>query len=113
MLGFRTKHQNLQPELEGVKEVSAAKAHSAERLAALVARSDVHIGEILEVVSLDQALADRVLKAANSAASAARMPVKTIKDAIVRLGNSKVLAIATGMNAMEGSPSDRFRQVAM
>lgn len=112
MLSFRTIHQDVQQEFDGVEEVSA-KADSAERLAALVARSDVHIGEILEVVSLDQALAERILKAANSAASAARMPIRTIKDAIVRLGSSNVLAIATGMNAMEGAPSERFRRVAM
>ena len=51
---------------------------------------------ISEVVSLDQALAGRALRAANSAASAASSPITTVRDAVVRLGRSTMLTLALG-----------------
>lgn len=79
--------------IESAKDLEPLPA-SATRLAAVVSRSDVELKEILEVVSLDQALTARLLRVANSAASASKSPVKTVKDAIVRLGNATVLALA-------------------
>jgi len=67
---------------------------SATRLAALVARAEVDTREVVEVVSLDQALTARLLRFANSVASASVSPVKTVKQAVVRIGNATVLAIA-------------------
>ena len=66
-----------------------AKAHDLEpipmsgtKLANLVADPESTLESITEVVSLDQALAGRALRAANSAASAARSPITTVKDAV-------------------------------
>ncbi|MBI5548823.1 MAG: HDOD domain-containing protein [Deltaproteobacteria bacterium] len=67
---------------------------SATRLASLVCRTNVEMSDIVQVVALDQALTARLLRVANSAASAARMPVRTVRDAVVRLGNATVLAVA-------------------
>lgn len=45
-------------------------------------------------MSFDQALTARLLRVANSATSGTRVPINTVKDAIVRLGSATVLALA-------------------
>ncbi len=67
---------------------------SVSRLATLVSSEDVDLGEVVEVVQLDPALTARMLKAANSAMSAAKVQVGTVKDAVVRLGSGLVLSFA-------------------
>jgi HD-like signal output (HDOD) protein len=67
---------------------------SATRLAAVVARKEVDTQEVVSVVSLDQALTARLLRVANSVMSASLTPIKTVKQAVVRIGNATVLAIA-------------------
>ncbi len=67
---------------------------SATRLAAVVARAEVDTQEVVKVVSLDQALTARLLRVANSVGSASVSPVKTVKQAVVRVGHATVLAIA-------------------
>jgi putative nucleotidyltransferase with HDIG domain len=69
---------------------------SGTKLANLVADPESTIESITEVVSLDQALAGRALRAANSAASAARSPITTVKDAVVRLGRGTMLTLGFG-----------------
>jgi len=68
---------------------------SVTRLAAIAAKENWDIREVEQVVSLDQALSLRILRAANSAASAARMPVVTIREAVVRVGLGSLLSLAT------------------
>lgn len=67
---------------------------SAARLAALVAQPNVPLKSVVDVVALDPALTARLMRVANSAASGSRMPVKSARDAVVRLGNATVLALA-------------------
>jgi HD-like signal output (HDOD) protein len=69
---------------------------SGTKLANLVADPESTLDSVIEVVSLDQALAGRALRAANSAASAARSPITTVKDAVVRLGRSTMLTLGFG-----------------
>lgn len=69
---------------------------SGTKLASLIADTNSTIESIIEVVSLDQSLAARALRAANSAASAARSPITTVKDAVVRLGRSTMLTLGFG-----------------
>jgi putative nucleotidyltransferase with HDIG domain len=69
---------------------------SGSRLATVVSQPDSTIDNVIEVVALDQALAGRALRAANSASSAARMPITTVKDAVVRLGRMNMLTLAFG-----------------
>jgi HD-like signal output (HDOD) protein len=52
----------------------------------------------VEAVSYDPALAGHLLRSANSAASAARIPVLTVRDAVVRLGRASVLSLAFSTN---------------
>jgi HD-like signal output (HDOD) protein len=68
---------------------------SVTRLAAIAASENWDMREVEQTVSLDQALSLRVLRAANSAASAARMPIATIREAIVRVGLGSALSLAT------------------
>ncbi len=64
------------------------------RLATIVASGDHDVREIVEVVSLDQALTATLLRRANSAASSASVEIKTVRDAAVRLGTSSLLSMA-------------------
>lgn len=69
---------------------------SGAKLANLVADPNSTLESIMEVVALDQALTGRALRAANSAASAARSQITTVKDAVIRLGRSTMLTLAFG-----------------
>lgn len=100
----------LQPQalLAAVRELRPLPATSA-RLASLVARPDTHLVEIVETISYDQTLTLRLLRAANSAASGARVEVRLVKDAIVRLGTGTCLSLAVSDSAGEalgGKSSD-------
>ncbi|MFO0984913.1 MAG: HDOD domain-containing protein [Planctomycetota bacterium] len=66
------------------------------RLAAIIGDEDKGIADIVEVVSLDPPLTARLLRVANSAASATRYPITTVHAAIGRLGGGAVLSLATG-----------------
>lgn len=77
---------------------------SVTRLAAIASKEDWNVREIEETVALDQALSLRLLRAANSAASAARMPIATIREAVVRVGLGSLLSMATA-TSVRGSLS--------
>jgi HD-like signal output (HDOD) protein len=70
---------------------------SVTRLAALTASDRWTLQEVEEVVRLDQALTLRLLRAANSAASASAVPIVTVRDAVVRLGIKTLLSLATAV----------------
>ncbi len=72
---------------------------SAARLAALVANPDSSLASIIEVIGLDPSLTARILRTANSARSASRSAVKTVNDAVIRLGRGTVLSAAIGNGA--------------
>jgi HD-like signal output (HDOD) protein len=67
---------------------------SVARLASLLTGEEWDIMEVLRTISLDQSLTLRLLGAANSAASASRRAITTIRDAFVRLGPGVVLTMA-------------------
>jgi putative nucleotidyltransferase with HDIG domain len=69
---------------------------SGTKLANLVADPESTLESIAEVVSLDQALTGRALRAANSAASASLSNIATVKEAVVRLGRSTMLTLGFG-----------------
>jgi HD-like signal output (HDOD) protein len=70
---------------------------SVTRLMALTSGDRWTLQDVEQVVRLDQALTLRVLRAANSAASASAVPVGTVRDAVVRLGMRSLLALATAV----------------
>jgi putative nucleotidyltransferase with HDIG domain len=65
------------------------------RLAALVVREDWSVADAAHLVEFDPALTGRLLRMANSAATAGLAPVATVRDAILRVGIGPVLAFAT------------------
>ena len=79
---------------------------SVTRLATLIASDDYDARDVVEVISFDPALTASILRAANSASSAATKAVSTVHDAVVRLGGGPVLSIATG-----GAVRSRLKQI--
>lgn len=69
---------------------------SVSRLIELAGYAEIDIVEIVEVISYDPALTVKLLHAANSAASAAVREISTVSDAVLRMGTSTVIALATG-----------------
>jgi HD-like signal output (HDOD) protein len=65
-------------------------------LAALVEHEDSDLGEIADVISLDPPLTAKLLRAANSAANAARSPITSVRGAVVRMGLDVTLSLAVG-----------------
>jgi putative nucleotidyltransferase with HDIG domain len=70
----------------------AALPASVSRLAAVIANPQSVIGDVVEAIRFDQALTAAVLREANSAASAARREITSVKDAAVRLGGARILS---------------------
>ncbi len=71
---------------------------SSTRLAALVCSGTPELGQVVEIVQFDQALTASLLRSANSSWSASRSEIKTVRDAVIRLGASPVLALTLGLN---------------
>ncbi|MGD9793937.1 MAG: HDOD domain-containing protein [Acidimicrobiia bacterium] len=67
---------------------------SVARLASLVADEGSDLRDIVEVISFDQALTGNLLRRANSASSASINSIRTVHEAVVRLGTGTVLSLA-------------------
>ncbi len=89
MLVQTIDHKALLASAESMEPVSATVA----RLASLIAEPDHEIGDVVEALSLDQALTATVLRRANSATSGSFTPVKTVRDATLRLGTSSLMSL--------------------
>ena len=74
---------------------------TVHQLAAIASRRDWSAMEAEEVISMDPALAGKLLGLANSVASASRVEIVSIRDAVVRMGIGAALAMvtATAMSA--------------
>ncbi len=70
----------------------AALPASVTRLAAVIADPHSVIGDVVEAIRFDQALTAAVLREANSAASASRRVISSVKDAAVRIGGARILS---------------------
>lgn len=64
------------------------------KLASLVADSNHDIRQIVDVLSLDQALTATLLRRANSVALGGLAQIRTVRDAAVRLGAGSILSMA-------------------
>ena len=67
---------------------------SVTRLASLVVKDECDLNEIAEVISFDQSLTAKVLRWANSAASANLAPVTSVNEAAMRMGTGIILEVA-------------------
>jgi HD-like signal output (HDOD) protein len=70
---------------------------SSTRLAALICAGTPELGQVVEIVQFDEALTASLLQSANSSWSASRSEITTVRDAVIRLGASPVLALTLGM----------------
>jgi len=68
---------------------------SVSRLIDLAGAYDTDVVEIVDVVKYDPALTVKLLRAANSAASGSVREISTVSDAVIRMGMSTVVALAT------------------
>jgi HD-like signal output (HDOD) protein len=84
--------------IEQTNELAPLPA-SAVRLAGLIANPVCHLDQVVELISYDQALTLRLLRAANSAASASSTPVGDVKEAVIRMGTAQVLAFSVAAGA--------------
>jgi putative nucleotidyltransferase with HDIG domain len=81
-------------ELLASAEGLGAMPVTVTQLATLVSDPNHQLREVVDLVSLDQALTASLLRRANSASLGARAQIKTVRDAAVRLGSGTILAIA-------------------
>jgi HD-like signal output (HDOD) protein len=88
--------------LETAREMGALPT-TVTQLATLVADDDYAIGDVVDVVSLDQSLVADLLRQANSASSAPVVPVRTVREAAMRLGVGALLSLA-----LSATVSDRM-----
>jgi HD-like signal output (HDOD) protein len=73
-------------------------APSVTRLAALVCGGAPELGQVVDIVQYDEALTASLLRSANSSWSSSRVEITTVRDAVIRLGASPVLAMTLGRN---------------
>lgn len=64
------------------------------RLQAVTTDPDFAMGEVVEIIGSDQALTAGVLRVANSAFYGGLSPVRTVRDAVVRLGAPELVRLA-------------------
>ncbi|WP_028456618.1 HDOD domain-containing protein [Chitinilyticum litopenaei] len=104
-------------ELAEVFDRAASKLPSVpkvvQELIASFDRDDTDIDDVARKVSHDQVITAKVLRMANSARISGGNPVKTIDDAVVRLGFDalRVLVVASGISSMQ-VPNDTFNRQA-
>ncbi len=67
---------------------------TVHRLTGVISDGEHDVAEIVEIVSLDQALTASLLRRANSAMAGSRNPIATVREAVVRLGTGPLLSMA-------------------
>jgi HD-like signal output (HDOD) protein len=72
---------------------------TAVRLAELIGDPDCHVEQVAELIAFDQPLTLKLLRAANSVASASATPVGNVAEAVIRMGTAQVLALALAAGA--------------
>lgn len=98
--------------VEGVDDLLSLP-DAAIRLNALLVDPDVSANEIADVVSVDAALAARVLRAVNSAYFGLRTRVDTISKAIAMIGTSELHSLVLTTSAAQAFKSISYKLVDM
>ena len=89
---------NLNEVVEQALELAPLPA-STVRLTEMATHADCHLEDLAELISYDQVLTLKLLRAANSAASASAMPIATVSEAVERMGFSQVVTLAVAAAA--------------
>jgi HD-like signal output (HDOD) protein len=82
---------NLKSMVEKSRDLGPLPA-SVLRLASVIADPQSDIVDIVEAIRFDQALTASILREANSAGSASRRVITSIKDAAIRIGSARILS---------------------
>lgn len=80
---------------------------STVKLCTMISDPNTSIAQIARVVELDPALTANTLRMANSAWSSPRMPIVTVREAVVRLGTARILGLAVAKQ-VEGKMSKQI-----
>lgn len=80
----------------------------AAKLLKTVNNPDFDVKELSDIISMDQAVMTKLLRVANSAFYAGNSEVKTIDQAVMRLGVSQVRSIVVGVSVLKSFSS--FKQ---
>lgn len=64
---------------------------AAQKISALLGQEDYSVAEVVDVIKYDQAIAANILKISNSAYFGVRQKIKSIKEAVVYLGQKNLL----------------------
>lgn len=89
-------HQYLESTLAGRLDVPPLSKVSAD-IAAMAADGDANTAVLAQLIERDPTVAANVLRVANSAALAPRVPIVTMQQAIAWLGMGEIQAIATSV----------------
>jgi HD-like signal output (HDOD) protein len=84
--------------IEQANELAPLPA-STVRLAGLIGNPNCHLDEVTELIAFDQALTLKLLRAANSAATAGRLRVSNVREAVARIGTAQVMALVVAAAA--------------
>jgi len=94
--------------IESTNELAPLPA-STVRLSQVISTPGSHLEEVVELISFDQALTVKLLRAANSAASGSTCRIGTVQEAVLRIGTAQVMALAVASSAksmlQEGVPA--------
>lgn len=99
-----TIDQTLSDLLEGVASLPPVAA----RILSLTTREDCSLDELARVIACDAPMALRFMALANSAALFATTPVRTVREALVRLGLRRTRDIALLMGMHDLAPSTGY-----
>lgn len=70
---------------------------SVAQLASIMGQGDAaSVTEIAHIIELDEAMSANVLRVANSAVTGGRTEIRSIRDAVVRLGTAQILKLTVG-----------------
>lgn len=96
--------QDVQEYIRGLSDLSTIPA-LAGKVIAIAADEEASAEDLHTVISFDQALAERVLKVANSVLLGHSGQIRDIKQAVLFLGFDRIKSIALGMTVMDIFPS--------
>jgi HD-like signal output (HDOD) protein len=78
--------------IEQANELAPLPA-STVRIAGLIGNPNCQLDEVTDLIVFDQALTLKLLRAANSAASASSIRIGNVREAVIRMGTAQVMAL--------------------
>ena len=92
--------------ISGVRDLQPLPP-SINQLVSVLSNDDFNISEVVKIVSLDPVLTGKMLRYANSAASAPSQTTASLQDAIMRMGSGTLLNVAMS-SAVQSTMNQAF-----